>query len=72
MSRILSALALLALAGVARSQERNQIRIAAEDLAQGGHLHVQRRFLDHHLRPHAVEQFVLGDEMSGAIDQCGQ
>jgi hypothetical protein len=28
--------------------------------------------LDHHLRPHLVEQFVLGDEMSGAIDQRGQ
>jgi hypothetical protein len=33
---------------------------------------MQGRFLDHRLRPHAVEQFVLGDEMSGAIDECNQ
>jgi len=35
----------------------------AKDLAQGRHLNVQRGFLDHHLRPYAVEQFVFGDEM---------
>ena len=46
--------------------------IGAEDFAQGGHLHVQRGFLNHHLRPHAVEQFVLRDEMSSAIDERGQ
>jgi hypothetical protein len=33
---------------------------------------VQRRFLDHRLRPHLVEQFVFGDEMSGAFDEQGQ
>jgi hypothetical protein len=58
-------------ARVASSRHRGD-GIAAQDLAQGGHLHVQRCFLDHHLRPHAVEQFVLGDEMSGAIDECNQ
>jgi len=43
--------------------------IAANDLAQVGHLHEQRGFLDHHLRPHAVEQFDLGDGTPGAIDE---
>jgi hypothetical protein len=33
---------------------------------------VQSGFLDHHLRPHQAEQFVLGDEMSGAIDERNQ
>ncbi len=56
---------------VASSRHRGN-GVGAEDLAQCRHLHVQRCFLDHHLRPNAVEQFVLGDEMSGAIDERGQ
>ena len=46
--------------------------VGAKDFAQGRHLHVQRCFLDYHLRPHTVEQFVLGDEVSGAIDERNQ
>jgi len=30
------------------------------------------RVLDHRFRPHAVEQFVLGDKMPGAINERGQ
>jgi hypothetical protein len=33
---------------------------------------VQRCFLDHHLRPHAIEQFIIGDEVSGTIHERGQ
>src|SRR5262249_31947233 len=35
-------------------------------------LHEQGRFLDHDSGPHAIEQFVLGEERSGAIDQRDQ
>ena len=56
---------------VAASRHRGD-GVGADDLAQGRHLHVQRGFLDHHLRPHALEQFVLGDEMSGTVDQRNQ
>ena len=33
---------------------------------------MQRCFLDHDLRPHLVEQFILGNEMSGAFDERDQ
>ena len=43
--------------------------IGAEHVAQRRKLHAQRRFLDHHARPHAVEQFILGEEVPGTIDE---
>jgi hypothetical protein len=33
---------------------------------------VQRGFFDHRFRPHAVKQFVFGDEVSGVIDERDQ
>ena len=33
---------------------------------------MQRGFLDHNVRPRVVEQFVLGDDMPGAIDDGDQ
>ncbi len=56
---------------VAASRHRGD-GVGAEDLAQRRHLHVQGGFLDHHLRPHLVEQFVLGGEVAGAIDERRQ
>lgn len=36
--------------------------------ATAGKAGKQRRLLDHHIRPHALQQLVLGDEMTRALD----
>ena len=40
-----------------------------EDLAQRRDLHLQVVLLDDESRPHRREQFVLGDERAGAVDE---
>jgi Phosphoesterase family len=41
----------------------------SQDLAQRGHLRLQGVLFDDHLRPHALEQFVVGDGMPVAFNQ---
>ena len=40
-----------------------------QELAQRGHLRLQAVLFDDHLRPHALEQFVLGYQMPVAFNQ---
>ncbi len=43
--------------------------VGTDHLAQRRQLHAQRRVLDHDVGPDAAEQFVLRDEVSGAIEE---
>ncbi len=47
-------------------------RFRSQDLAQRGHLSLQRIVFDHHLRPHTLEQLILGDQVSVAFNQHDQ
>jgi hypothetical protein len=44
----------------------------AEQLAQRRHVDMQVAFLDDDAAPDGIEQFVLRDQPSGALDQCDQ
>ena len=44
-------------------------RFRSQDLAQRGHLRLQGVLFDDRLRPYALEQFVLGDQIPVAFNQ---